>query len=142
MNLDESVSAFTHEDFDRLGFHDCYVRGIRWGGEQFSFSVELDYIVKWIEPADDGFFKFWIRPAVLRFDLVDDVVMDFDGTGLMPECQIDGLRRTASRATPNGSTQWHWEFELIIPDGSISLWATGFELSLNGPPVLSASQHL
>lgn len=50
--------------------------------------------------------------------------------------------RTETRTTPSGRKQWLWELEMSIPDGEIIFWATGFQLKILGPPVLSDVQYL
>jgi hypothetical protein len=98
----------------------------------------LDYITEWIHPVSDSqHFQFWIRPAVLVFFNVDDVEILLKWKALRLECCIDELCRGPDRLTPNGTTQWKWEFSLSEPSGAIDLWATGFELTMLGPAVKS-----
>jgi len=131
------------DDWEALGFHDCYVYGVRWDYEEFSLCLDLDYIVKWIEPQpDEQSYRFWVCSAELQFNDVSDAQMDIDWRGWAPECQINEIRRAESRKTPNGFTEWHWELDLAKPEGRISLWATGFDLKLRKPPILSNTQYI
>ena len=113
------------------------------GTSDFTFCLDLDYIVKWVQPAGSGeYYSFWICPAQLSFKNIEDVLVNLDWTGLAPDCQIQDIRRHSTRTTPNGNVQWFWEVELLEPSGSISLWATGFELSMTGPSTLSKAQRM
>jgi hypothetical protein len=62
--------------------------------------------------------------------------MDWSGTAL--DTQIDVVRALKSRTTPNGRLQRYYEIELSDPEGSITLWSTGYEVGLLGEPMLSA----
>jgi hypothetical protein len=134
---------YSEDDFDSLGFHDCYVYGFKWDSNDFSLLFDIDYIVKWAEPiAADQRFQFWISPAELCFKNIADTTLELNWAGFAPQCRINELQRVKSRTTPNGTTQWYWEFELAAPRGAIALWATGFELRIQAPPSLSPSQQL
>jgi hypothetical protein len=143
MNPPDVRDCYTEIDFVSMGFHDCYVYGIRWNIDNFALILDLDYIVKWVQPAakDQGY-QFWVCPAELNFTNIADARVDLNWMRLAPECQIQDIRRHDSRTTPNGSTQWYWEIELATPEGSIALWATGFELKIKQPPVLSNKQYI
>jgi hypothetical protein len=143
MNPPDVRDRYTEIDFECLGFHDCYVYGIRWSIEEFAMQFDLDYIVKWVEPAaEDQRYQFWVCPAELCFKNIADTQVNLNWKGLAPECQIQDIRRHDSRVTPNGSIQWRWNIELATPEGSIALWATGFELRIKGPVTLSNTQHV
>jgi hypothetical protein len=134
---------YTDDDFATLGFHDCYVSSITWDADTYSFALFIDYILKWVEPLKSEVnYQFWISPAQLRFVNVDDVELDLRWNGLMMDCIIDDLQRKQSRVTPNGARQHQWEFLLSEPNGSISLWATNFELTILAPPTLTDQQCL
>ena len=143
MKAPEISSSYCEADFDLLGFHDCYLHGIRWHPSEFAFVLYLDYIVQWVEPpSQKDSFRLWICKAELRFVNVDETRMVLDWGAWAPECQIDALNRTETRTTPSGRKQWLWELEMSIPDGEIIFWATGFQLKILGPPVLSDVQYL
>ena len=129
-------------DLDQVGFHDCHVSGVRWDSSGFEVVFELDYIVEWVEPSPgERGYRFWVSPAELRFSDVDDFRLELAWTGLALDCSIQDLHRREKRTTPNGNVQWRWEFELAVPQGTIALWATGFELRIQRPPTLSATQE-
>ncbi len=134
-------SQYTDEELDDLGFHDCYVWGMRWDAQTYSFSLDLDYIVEWVKPADrDGAFRFWTSKAELCFGNVDNLEISLSWDQCLLECQIQDIHRRESRNTPNGTTQWRWELELSSPEGEVSFWATDFQLRIVTSPVLSDGQ--
>jgi hypothetical protein len=123
-----------------LGFHDCYVHGIRWSSTSYSLLLDLDYIVQWIEI--EGAFNFWVAPAELRFDYSSDVKVLLDWGKFPMQCQVKDIHRHGSKPTPNGSENYHWEIEFAVPHGSIDLWATDFRLTFQAMPVLRPVQYL
>jgi hypothetical protein len=132
--------VYSAKDFDSLGFHDCYVHGIRWANSSYSLVLDLDYIVQWMEL--DGAYTFWVAPAELRFDYSSDVKISLDWAKVPMQCRVQDVHRQGRKATPNGGDNYHWEIEFAIPYGSIDLWATDFRLSTQAKPVLSPVQYL
>lgn len=132
--------VYSAADFESLGFHDCYVYGIRWISSSYSLIIDLDYIVQWLET--NGSYNFWVAPSELRFDYASEVKISLDWTKLPMDCQVQDVHRHDRKATPNGSNSYHWEIEFVRPYGSIDLWATDFRLSLQATPILSPAQHL
>ena len=133
-------SIYSERDFDVLGFHDCRLYGICWNRDSFSLTLDLDYILQWVEVG--GRYNFWISPAELRFEDVADVQVSLNWARLTMECQIEDLHRLDSRKTPSGLTSDHWRFDLSEPEGSIELWATGFKLAIKAAPTLSMTTYL
>ncbi len=140
VEVPQTKSVYTTEDFESLGFHDCYVHGIRWISSSYSLLLDLDYIVEWIE--SEGRYKFWLAPAELSFEYASEVKMSLDWTKLAMECQIQDVHKRDRRTTPNGSDDYNWEIEFARPYGSIDLWATGFELRIQAAPELREVQYL
>lgn len=140
MSSPEIKSSYTQDDFESLGFHDCYVHGLRWSRRHFSLILDIDYIVQWVETG--GKYQFWVSPSELCFRSVSDAVVSLDWTQLAPECQIEGIYRRETRTTANGTQDYHWDVEFGTPDGSIDLWATEFELRIQSVPVLCQTPHL
>lgn len=60
--LDESEAGLA-------SFHDCHAHGLRWNQDQFSSSLEIQYIMKWIEPTKEssGYYHFLVAEARLLF---------------------------------------------------------------------------
>jgi hypothetical protein len=142
MKIPQVKECYTEEDIEQLGFHDCYVSGVRWNADEFEVKFNLGYIVEWVQPTRiDQKYGFWICPAELCFVDVDDLHIDLNWVGQTIECCIQEFHRREKRMTPNGKTQWNWALEMSKPEGTIDLWATGFELKIKGSPVLSDTQR-
>lgn len=140
MEAPQLNSAYSAEDFETLGFHDCYVHGLRWESATYALILDLDYIVEWSE--HDGSYKFWVVPATLHFEYSSDVKMSLDWTHFAMECQIQDLHRRERKATPNGNEIFRWEIEFARPCGSVELWAADFELRIQEKPRLVETQRL
>jgi hypothetical protein len=136
-------TRYTQDDLPSRGFHDCRITGIKWNDRHFSFTLVLDYIAEWVNPTEtDKYYKFWICPAEMRFEDVDDVSIGLQWHRQIMECRIQHLQRRDQRHTPNGAIQTRWEIDLAAPSGGISVWATCLSLAILGPPVLSETQNL
>ena len=140
MEAPDVKPIYTIEEFESLGFHDCYVHGISWKSTDYSFLLDLDYIVEWVE--NQGFYEFWISPAELQFRNVSDARLNLDWTKLAVQCQIQDIHKSDSKPSPIGSDDFHWEIELATPVGSIEFWASEFELRILESPVLRKLQCL
>lgn len=143
------ATHFTRRIFDESeakaeSFHDCHIHGLRWRRHRFTFSLDIQYILKWIEPSDvsAGAYRFLVAEAHLVFDNVSDLKLSMDWEGAALEAQIDALRALESRPTPNGQIERRFEIRFSDPDGFISLWSTGYQVILISDPVVSAAPSL
>jgi hypothetical protein len=119
-------------------FHDCHVHGLRWRGDRFTFSLSLQYILQWITPTDGApSYRFSISEGELMFRNVDELKVSLDWSGAALDAQIMSVQLLKTRTTPSGAAQRYFEIEFADPIGTISLWATGYELSLLSEPVIS-----
>ena len=124
-------------------FHDCHVHGVRWHRDSFSFSMDIQYILEWIPPADGvDHYRFSVAEAELTFRSVDELKITMDWTGSALDAQISTIRVLETRRTPNGALDRHFEIEFSDPDALISLWSTGYELKLLRSPVSSSLQSI
>lgn len=145
MSVPVMKTCYTETDFEQISFHDCYIYGIKWSLGNFAMHFDIDYIAAWEAVANGDVvaaYHFWVCPAELMFNDISDAVISLDWAAQAPLCQIDEIQRTDQRMTPNGIVQWHWEIALAEPNGSIDLWATGFQLWPEGQPVLSTVPYL
>jgi len=119
-------------------FHDCHVHGLYWRRDRFTFSMELQYILKWIQPIDGSSdYRFLISNGRVTFRNVDDLKVSMDWSGAALDSQIASVRVLEKRTTPNGQAQRNFEIEFADPDAIVSLWSTGYEVQLLEEPVLS-----
>jgi hypothetical protein len=137
------IRILSESEAGLASFHDCHAHGLRWRRDQFRFTVELQYILQWIPPKDGtAEYRFSICEAQVVFHGVSDlkVAMDWSRAGL--DAEIAEISVLESRSTPNGSTERHFEISFANLEGSISLWSTGYHISLLNEPVISTTQTL
>lgn len=120
-------------------FHDCHAHGLHWRQDRYTFSMDLQYILKWIEPEppSSGSYRFLVSEARLVFHSASDLVVSLDWSGSALDSEIASMRVLRSRTTPNGQTERYFEIEFSDPEGTISLWSTGYEVELLQEPVTS-----
>jgi len=139
---------YTAANFETLGFHDCRLYGVCWDHESYSFSCDLDYIVKWVLNPETGFYNFWICRATLQFVDVLDVLVSLDWRGCPPTSTISSLDRETPNSRPDETQDWLYALVLHSPDGHVEMRATDFELRIHTEPLLCdshltlRSQHL
>lgn len=121
-------------------FHDCHVQGLRWRRDEFIFSIDLQYILQWIEPSEAtaGAYRFLVSEAQLVFRSTSELKISMDWSGAALDAAISVLRVLESRKTPNGQVERLFELEFADPDGRISLWSTGYDVILRDDPVVSS----
>jgi hypothetical protein len=137
------TSTWTEADFDSLGWHDAQVHGLRLIGEESGpgeLWLDLDFILEWIEPTQDGGgYRFRVAPALLKFREVLSLRVSLDyatlGAATGPFC-IDGIERERI------AYSWQWRLRLNWPNGEITFTSPGFTQQLTGPVVETNSQCL
>lgn len=124
-------------------FHDCHVYGIQWQPSRFTFSLDLDYVLEWIEPAkpEQGY-RFLVSQALLTFRDVDDVRLSIAWSGGALRAEIAKLEVLESRSTPNGQTQRLFSIEFSDPDGTLSLWSTGYQVDVLSEPTTATTPDM
>ena len=133
------MRVLSETDAKPESFHDCHVHGLHWRHDRFAFSLDLQYVLKWIEPSDasSGAYRFLVSEARLVFRGASDLKVSMDWSGAALDSEIAALRVLHSRTTPNGQVERCFEIEFSEPDGTISLWSTGYEVTLLEEPVMS-----
>jgi hypothetical protein len=82
---------------------------------------------------------FWVAPATMVFQSESDVVVDIKSR--QGTIEVNSLRREDPVLTPNGKYVKHtYIFE--CQEGTISLAATGFEMSIRRTPAFGTQQRL
>jgi len=128
----------SESDAEPESFHDCHVHGLHWHRDKFTFSMDLQYIVDWINPSDGtSSYRFAVSEGCLTFRNVDDLNVSMDWSGALLDAEIAVMRTVKTRTTPNGRLQRYFEIEFGAPEAIISLWSTGYEVELLQAPRLS-----
>lgn len=135
---------FTEDDFETMSWHDSRIYAIAFRPEDFEFVLDIDYIVKWIEPDPEGsHYSFLIAPATLIFWNVRDLEFDISSydTGL----QLSGIKRELLGPPKNSEfvkrdKEWLWTLD--CSEGEIQLKSVGFRQHLRRKPIHSNSYEL
>jgi hypothetical protein len=134
--------TWTEADFDEMGWHDSYVHAVAFLPERFEIAFDIDYILKWVEPSEDEYYRFWVAPATLVFENIHEVKLDIEpGDGV----EIAGIHRDEPRRPINAEhiareTEWRWRIE--TQQGDITLRAVGYKQHFRRAPVCGKSQSL
>ena len=133
---------WTEADFEQMGWHDARIHAVAFASEAFEFALDIDYILQWIQPAEDEFYRFWVAPATLVFENVHDVKFDLEP---FEAVEIADLRRDDPQPPRNAQfigrdTEWRWVVE--THQGEISLRAIGYKQHIRREPVFGRAQSL
>lgn len=137
--MERPIRVLSESEAGPEPLHDCHVHGLRWRRDRFTFSIDFQYILEWVDPSDasSGTYRFWVSGAQLVFRSASDPEVSMDWSGAALDARIAVLRVLQSRTTPSGQVERFFEIEFADPDGTISLWSTGYDVILLGEPVLS-----
>lgn len=124
---------------DADNFHDCRIQGISWSQKDFTFTLDIQYIVEWIQPTEEtqGNYQFRICEAELIFHNVRDPRLSIDWARARLDAVISEVRVLESGTTPTGRHERLFEIELATIENTICLWSTHYEVALLSEPVVS-----
>jgi len=129
-----TTRVWTHADFDEMGWHDATIHAFAIDQDQFELMFDLDYIVEWVRPEDEGgYFSFWVAPATLVFEGVQDVSIEIAFPHIRHIDVFDLHREPAGKPDKKGVQDWAWRLELA--DGAITFRANGFRQHFRAEPV-------
>ena len=146
MQLEKII--WTHEDFEIMGWHDNRIYAMGVDNEAFEFFLDIDYIIKWIEPKQEfGGYKFWISPCTLVFENAFDIEINLSIDGSQPEggLEISNISKAPSNKSGgvsrlNNATHWDWTIE--TEQGDITFTSTGYTQYIRKLPILIESQTI
>jgi hypothetical protein len=137
-------------DFEVMGWHDATIWAIHPDPDAHEFSLDLDYIFKWVDPGvGETYFKFWVAPATMVFEnahalkiVIDSPfgieVADLHRGEPEPAPYVKLSERSYRFQLPAGTDKNHE----IFNEGEISLRSTGFRMFVRRAPALLGDQHL
>lgn len=137
--MERPLRVLSETEASLESFHDCHVHGLRWRRDQFIFSLDFQYILERLEPsnASHGVYRFLVSEARLVFRNASELKVSMDWSGSALDSEIAAMRVLGSRTTPNGQVERCFEIEFADPDGTISVWSTGYEVVLLQEPIVS-----
>jgi hypothetical protein len=135
-------SIWTEADFHLMGWHDSFIHAFAFRPESFELLLDIDYILKWVEPGGDQYFSFWVAPATLVFWNVSDLEID-----LAPITGIEVLDIARESAGPPRNAahigvaeEWRWTIDCTA--GEITLRSAGYSQYFRKMPRLQRQQAL
>ena len=133
---------WTEADFEQMGWHDARIYAVAFASEAFELAFDIDYVLQWVQPSEDEFYRFWVAPATLVFENVHDLKFDLEP---FEAVEIADLRRDDPQPPRNAEfigrdTEWRWVVE--THQGEISLRAIGYKQHIRREPVFGRAQSL
>jgi hypothetical protein len=133
---------WTEADFEQMGWHDSHIHAVAFLPEQFEVAFDIDYVLQWVQPSEDQYYRFWVAPATLVFENVHHLKVDLEPFDAV---EIADLHREDPQRPINADyisrdTEWRWRIE--THQGDISLRSIGYKQYFRRPPVFGTSQSL
>jgi hypothetical protein len=133
---------WTEADFDQMGWHDSHIHAVAFLPEQFEVAFDIDYILQWVKPSEDQYYRFWIAPATLVFENIHDLKFDLEPFDAV---EIADLHREDPQRPINADyvrrdIEWRWRIE--THQGDVTLRSIGYKQYIRRQPVFSRSQSL
>lgn len=134
-------TVWTDADFDVMGWHDATIWAMAVISDDFEFSFDIDYILRWVHPVPpEECYSFWVSPATLVFRGVQNIKINIDADYIQL-IEVADINREGPFSWPDGTlTNWKWIIEL--QQGSIEFEASGFTQYFRRPPVFGTQQGL
>ncbi|MGE3465812.1 MAG: hypothetical protein AB7J13_02670 [Pyrinomonadaceae bacterium] len=134
-------TVWTDADFDIMGWHDSTIWAMAVISDEFEFSFDIDYILRWVHPVPpEQAFGFWVSPATLVFQDVQNLKVEIEADSIF-YIEVADINREGPFAWPDGTlTKWKWVIEL--QQGRIEFEASGFTQYFRQPPVFGTQQGL
>ncbi|HKO42782.1 MAG TPA: hypothetical protein VJU84_05805 [Pyrinomonadaceae bacterium] len=134
---------WTEADFEQMEWHDVRIHALAFHPDAYELAFDIDYIFEWIHPAPETtYFKFWVAPATLVFENVNELRIDLE-----PHLSLD--LKEIERAEPqkpkntdyiDRDVEWYWKLD--THSGEISLRSVGYKQYIRQEPVLTQGQVL
>ena len=133
---------WTEADFDQMGWHDSHIHAVAFLPSEFEVAFDIDYVLQWVQPSEDEYYRFWVAPATLVFENIHDLKFDIEPFNAV---EIADLHRDDPQRPKNADyigrdTEWRWRIE--THQGDITLRAIGYKQYVRRQPVFGRSQSL
>ena len=133
---------WTEADFEQMGWHDSHIHAVAFLPSQFEVAFDIDYILQWVQPSEDDYYRFWVAPATLVFENIHDLKVDIEPFNAVEIADLhrDDPRRPRNADYIGQETEWRWRIE--THQGDITLRAVGYKQYVRRQPVYGRSQSL
>lgn len=132
---------WTDDDFEVMGWHDATVHALSVEPNQdfgCRLTLDLDYIVEWVQPTSDEYFTFLVCPGTLVFPEVARIHGDVDLAYMGMDLQLDGITKATGEGDYAGWTTWTIDGH----EFTLDVVARGFTQYLRQRPVTTRKQRL
>ena len=133
---------WTDADFEQMGWHDSHIHAVAFLPEQFEVAFDIDYILQWVQPAEDKYYRFWVAPATLVFENIHDLKFDIEPFEAVEIADLhkDNPQRPINAEYIGRDTDWQWRIE--THQGDITLRAIGYKQYFRRQPLFGRLQSL
>lgn len=140
--IDLTENTWTESNFDEMGWHDCNVYAIAFSKSKFELLFDIDYILKWIDPVNEGeSYMFMVVAATLVFRNVYDINIELNTVDFqILEIGRSNPTRPQNAGYINENVEYDWTIETT--NGLITFKSVGYTQVARSEPVLSESQML
>jgi hypothetical protein len=120
------------------------VYGIAFSGENYQFSMDIDYLFEWVCPSTEQMennemaINFRVAPCTLIFTRVREMRVDLEVPSWI-ELEIADVRRTNARTY---GVNTHYDRTIETQQGIITFTATGYRQYVRRQPVFSGSNSI
>jgi hypothetical protein len=119
-----------------MNWHDNFIESITFPSENLILSIQLSYILEWIKPSDQEFYKFKIALARLDFYNVLNLTYLFRFWKYF----LYIYRWNNRKLTPDQKS-YKWDYKIQTDQGTMTFYASGFMQALISNPKISDSHR-
>lgn len=114
--------VWSQKDFERMGWHDCVIYGIRFEDE---ILFDIDYILKWVLSEDGASYSFFVSPATMKFRSARDLKINID---------LDFINGLEIADLHMKQLESEYQVTIELQEGEISFVCSGFEQFIKKAP--------
>ena len=122
---------WTEKDFNSMGWHDCPIHGITFSD---NFTLDIDYVFKWILDEVTSFYSFWVSPATLVFENVSNLIFDVR-MDCIQGLEIAGVEQKVFLDRP-------CSYVIDTQEGTIKFDSSGYKQYIKDKPILKSLPRL
>ena len=133
--------VWNENDFEQMTWHDNKVYAIAFNDQSFELALDIDYIVKWVNPEKETHLKFWVAPATLIFRNVYDISLSSDSVCVeILEIVRENPVKPRNSDHINEQFEYNWIIETTV--GEIAFKSVGYDQYLKKYPSLLKTQKM